>query len=138
VGRVARSVLQLTMGWTVRDRIPVGTKFSARPDRPWGLHSLLYNGYRIFPRGKVQPGRAADHSPPSSAAAMEEYSYNSTHPLGHTEPETGSRYLYLQEGIPPINGTLMYCFMLRPHYLPHNIANAPLQCLSNLKGADDI
>jgi len=30
--------------------------------------SLLYNGYRIFPGGKVQPGRAADHSPPSSAA----------------------------------------------------------------------
>ena len=23
-------------GWTVRDRIPVGTRFSAHPDRPWG------------------------------------------------------------------------------------------------------
>ena len=30
------------------------------------------NGYRVFPGGKVQPGRAADHSPPSSAAVMEE------------------------------------------------------------------
>jgi len=30
------------------------------------------NGYRAFPRGKVRPGRAADHSPPSSAAVMEE------------------------------------------------------------------
>jgi len=28
-------------GWTVRDRIPVGTRFSARPDRPWGPPSLL-------------------------------------------------------------------------------------------------
>ena len=28
-------------GWTVRDRIPVGTIFSARPDRPWGPPSLL-------------------------------------------------------------------------------------------------
>ena len=28
-------------GWTVRDRIPVGTRFSARPDRPWGPSSLL-------------------------------------------------------------------------------------------------
>ena len=22
-----------------------------RPDRPWGPHSLLYNGYRVFPGG---------------------------------------------------------------------------------------
>jgi len=36
--------------------------FSARPDWPWGPPSLLYNGYRVFPRGKVLPGRAADHS----------------------------------------------------------------------------
>ena len=46
-------------------------------------------------RGKVQLGRAADHSPPSSAAVMEEESYTSTHPLGHTGPVTGSLYLYL-------------------------------------------
>jgi len=39
----------------------------------------------------VWPGRAADHSPPSSAAVMEE----STHPLGHTGPVTESLYLYL-------------------------------------------
>jgi len=32
---------------------------------------LLYNGYRVFPGGKVRPGRAADHSPPSSATVME-------------------------------------------------------------------
>ena len=47
-----------------------GREFSARPDRPWGSPSLLQNGYRVFPRGKVRPGRAADHSPPSSAAVM--------------------------------------------------------------------
>ena len=39
------------------------------------------------------PGRAADHSPPSSAAVMEEYSYTSTHPMSHTEPVTGKLYL---------------------------------------------
>jgi len=50
----------------------VGTRFSARPDRSWGPPSLLYNGYQIFPEDKVRPGRAADHSPPSSAAVMEE------------------------------------------------------------------
>ena len=43
----------------------------------------------------MRPGRAADHSPPSSAAVMEEESYTSTHPLGHTEPVTGSLYLFL-------------------------------------------
>ena len=43
----------------------------------------------------MRPGRAADHSPPSSAAVMEEYSYTSTHPLGHTGPVTGKLYLYI-------------------------------------------
>jgi len=44
-----------------------------RPSRPaWGPPRLLYNGYRVFPGGKVRPGLAADHSPPSSAAVKEE------------------------------------------------------------------
>ena len=42
----------------------------------------------------MRPGRAADHSPPSSAAVMEEQSYTSTHPLGNTWPVTGSLCLY--------------------------------------------
>jgi len=41
----------------------------------------------------MRPGRAADHSHPSSAAVMEEYSYTSTHPLGQTGPATRSLYL---------------------------------------------
>jgi len=64
VGRVFQSIWRLTTGWTVRDRIPVGTRFSARPDRSWGPPS-------VFPGGKVRLGCAADHSPPSSAAVME-------------------------------------------------------------------
>jgi len=32
--------------------------------------SLLNNGYRLFPGGKMLPGRAVDHSPHSSAAVM--------------------------------------------------------------------
>jgi len=43
----------------------------------------------------MRTGRAADHSPPSSAAVMEEKSYNFTHHLGHTGPVTGSLYLYI-------------------------------------------
>ena len=77
VGRVAHSVQRLTTGWTVRGSNPGGARFFARPNRPWGPPSLLYNGYQVF------PGRAADHSPSSSAVVMEEQSYNSTHPLGH-------------------------------------------------------
>ena len=101
VGPVTQSVQRLTTAWTVRDLIPVGTRFFARPNRPWGPPRLLYNGYRVFPGGKLRPGYAADHSPPSSAAVMEEQSYTSTHPLGHTGPVTGSLYLLL---IQHVNG----------------------------------
>ena len=38
---VAQSVWRLNTGWAVWDRNPVGTRFSARPDRPWGPPSLL-------------------------------------------------------------------------------------------------
>jgi len=33
---------------------------------------LLYSGYRVFPGGKVRPGRDADPSPPSSTVVMKE------------------------------------------------------------------
>ena len=52
----------------------------------------MYNGYRVFPGGKVRPERAADHSPRPSTAVMEEQSYTSTQTLGHTGPLTGSLY----------------------------------------------
>jgi len=48
----------------IEKQIPVGMRFSSRLDRPRGPPNLLYNGYRVFPGGKVRPGRAADHSPP--------------------------------------------------------------------------
>jgi hypothetical protein len=72
------------------DRPPSrGEIFHTCLERPWGPPSLLYNGYRVLPRGKLRPGRAADHSPPSSAEVMEELSYTSTHPLDHTGLVTG-------------------------------------------------
>ena len=40
-----------------------GEIFRTSPDRPWGPRSLLYNGYRVFPGGKVLPGRDAEPSP---------------------------------------------------------------------------
>ena len=72
-------------------------EISARPDRPWGPPNLLYNGYWVFPGVKVRPGRAADHSPPSSASVMEEYSYTSTHTLGHNRACNGNTlHLYIK------------------------------------------
>ena len=44
--------------------------------------------------GKMRLGRTADHSPPSSATVMEEQSYTSTYPLGHTGPVTGTLYFF--------------------------------------------
>jgi len=36
------------------------------------MYKALYNGYWVFPGGKVWLGRAADHSSPPSAAVVEE------------------------------------------------------------------
>ena len=40
-----------------------GEIFPTCPDRPCCPHSLLYNGYRVFPGCKVRPGRDTDPSP---------------------------------------------------------------------------
>ena len=49
----------------------LGEIFRTCQDQPWGPPSLLYNGYWVFGWGKIRQGRAADHSPPSSAVVME-------------------------------------------------------------------
>jgi len=73
VSPVAQSVKRLATGWTVQGSNPGGGEiFRTCPDRPWGPPSLLCNGYRVFPGGKVRPGRDADPSPPFSAAVKQE------------------------------------------------------------------
>ena len=77
-----------------------GEIFRTCPDRPWEPHSLLYNGYRVFPRDKERPGRDADPSLPSSDVVMKGYSYTSNLPrscTACTEPQClykGALYLY--------------------------------------------
>ena len=41
----------------------VGEFCRTRPHRPWGRPSLLYNGYRVFPGGKVAGGVALTTHP---------------------------------------------------------------------------
>ena len=58
----------LPTGWKIRESNPGGDEnFRTCPDLSWSPHNLLYNWYRVFPGGKVWPGRDADSSPPSSS-----------------------------------------------------------------------
>ena len=71
VGQVTQSVHRMATGWTVRGSNPGGGEiFSTFPDLSCGPPSLLYNGYRFFPRGKERPERDAEPAPPSSAVVM--------------------------------------------------------------------
>jgi len=81
--RAGRSGIESRWG---RDFPPVQTGPGAHP-------ASCKMGTGSFFWGKVRSVRAADHSPPSSAAVMEEKSYTSTHILGHTGPVTRTRYL---------------------------------------------
>jgi len=64
-----------------------------RPSRPaLGSTQPPLQWVLVLSGGKVRPGRAADHSSPSSAAVMEEYSYTPSQTLGHTESITGLLY----------------------------------------------
>ena len=91
------------------DRTPVGTYFRNCPDRPWGPHNLLYNGYRVLPGVKHQ-GRGVNHPPSSSAEVKERaelYLYSpcrltwpglgSPLPLGYKYPEYHNTKLYKRE-----------------------------------------
>ena len=63
LSRVAQSELRLTTGWMVRDRIPVGKRFSTSQDRFWGPTQPPVKWVQGLSRGKVRPRRVADHSP---------------------------------------------------------------------------
>jgi hypothetical protein len=65
--------------WRVGIRVPVGSRIFCsrrRPDRLWGPHNVLCNG---FPGIKRQ-GCEADHSPPASAEVKKTWIYTSTPP----------------------------------------------------------
>ena len=71
------------------DRIPGGEIFRSRPDRPWGPHSLLHNGYRVSFPGVKRPGRGVDHRHPSRATVKERIGLYLYSPSGSSWPVLG-------------------------------------------------
>ena len=72
-----------------------GVRFSARPDRPCGPPSLLYNGYRIFPGGKERLGLAANPLPLVVPRSWKSRAIALPTLWATTGPVTGTNYLYL-------------------------------------------
>jgi hypothetical protein len=79
---IAQSVWGFATGWTVRGSNPGGGEiFLTRPDRSWGPSSLLYNGYLVFPGGKVA-GAWRWPPTPSTAEVKERVQLHLYSPVG--------------------------------------------------------
>jgi hypothetical protein len=72
-----------------------GRDFRTRPDRPWGLPSRLYNGYRVSLPGVKRPGRGANHPPSSSAEVKERIELYLYFPSGPSWPVLGRTLLFI-------------------------------------------
>ena len=110
VGRVAQSVERMSYGLDGPESNPGGGEIfrSSRPVLGPTQPPVKWVPC-ISPWGKVRPGRAADHSPPSSAAVMEKYSYTSAYPLGHKGPLTGSDYRFYPLQLHPVSVSVTIC-----------------------------
>jgi len=100
----------------------VGARFSAPIQTgPWGPPSLLYNGYRVFPSGKEQPGRDADPSSPSSAVGHERVELHLYSPYGP--------YGLYRASVPVQGCTVPFTL---PFTLPYKIQSGPKKCIHSL------
>jgi hypothetical protein len=66
-----------------------GKIFCSHPDRPWGPHSLLYNGYWVSFLGVKHPGCGVNYTPPSSAEVKEGVELYLYSPSWHSWPAVG-------------------------------------------------
>jgi len=66
-----------------------GEIFRARPDRPWGPPSLLYNGYRVSYLVVKRAGRGVDRPSPSSGMVNERIELYLYSPSGPSWPVLG-------------------------------------------------
>jgi hypothetical protein len=86
---------RLATGWAVRDRIPVGPRFSAPVQTVPGTHPVSYTvGTRSFPRVK-RPGHGVGHPPLSNAEVQGRVQLYICSPSGPSWPVLGWIYLYL-------------------------------------------
>ena len=77
-------------GWTVRGSNPGGGEiFHTHPDWPWGLPSLLYNGYRVFPGGKAAGAWCWPPTPPPKCRGHERLVLYLHSPSGPSWPVIG-------------------------------------------------
>jgi len=66
-------MIEFAMGWTVRGSNLGGGEISRiRRDPPWGLHSPLYNGYRVSIPEVKRPANGVNHPTPYSAEVTED------------------------------------------------------------------
>ena len=91
-----------------------GEIFRIRPDRPCDPPSLIYNGYRVsLLGGKAVGGVVLTTHPHLAPRLKEEYSYNSTCPLGLRDLFLGEHYSrnqpHCNDGIIPVFVRLRKC-----------------------------
>ena len=65
-----------------------GESFRSRPDWPWGPHSLLYNGYRVYIPGVKQSSSSAEVK-----EKVEPYHYSPSGPLWPVLGQTSFTHL---------------------------------------------
>jgi hypothetical protein len=111
--------MRLPTGWTVRRSNHGGGEiFRTCPDRPWGPHSLMYNGYRVFPGGKVRRGRDAGPSPHSSAEVKNRVELYLTLSRGLRGLWQGETYIYIYIYIYTHICISIYIHLKRHFHLP--------------------
>ena len=69
-----------------------GETFRTRPERPWGLHSLLYNAYRLSSPGVKRMGRGVNHPLIPSAKVKEKVELHLYSPSGPSWPALGRMF----------------------------------------------